>query len=73
MDIKYRGGVRIDYSRCTGCGTCYEVCPADIFGYDAQSKLVTVDYPDECCYCDACIYECPAKGAIRLEFPLACL
>lgn len=73
MEQKYRGGIKIDYSRCTGCGMCYEVCPTDIFGFDDESKLVTVEYPEECWYCGACIYDCPVEGAIRMELPLACL
>ena len=73
MEQKYSGGIKIDYSLCTGCGTCYEVCPTDIFSFDDEAKLVTVEYPEECWYCGACIYDCPVKGAIRMELPLACL
>ena len=73
INEQYRGGIKIDYSRCKGCGRCYEICPTDIFGFDAQTRLLTVEYPDECWYCGACIFECPVKGAINLELPLACL
>ena len=73
MEIKYRGGIKIDYSLCTGCGICYEVCLADILGFDSETKLLTVEYPEECCYCAACVMDCPANGAIRMELPLSCL
>lgn len=72
-NLEYRGGIKIIYSRCKGCGRCYEICPVDIFGFDTETKLVTVDYPEECWYCGACILECPSKGAIQMEIPLACL
>lgn len=73
MNQEYRGGIKINYSRCKGCGICYEVCPADIFGFDAETKLLTVDYPEDCWYCGACIFDCPVEGAIQMDIPLACL
>jgi adenylylsulfate reductase, subunit B len=69
----YRCGIKINHSLCKGCGRCYEVCPADIFGFDTESRLLTVDYPEECWYCGACIFECPVKGALQMDLPLACL
>ena len=51
---KYRGGIKIDYSRCKGCGTCYEVCPSDVFGFNAETRLLTADYPEDCFFCGAC-------------------
>jgi adenylylsulfate reductase subunit B len=73
LEYKYRGGIKIDYSRCKGCGACYEACPADIFSFDPESKLLTVEYPEECWYCGICIFECPVEGALQLEMPMACL
>jgi adenylylsulfate reductase subunit B len=73
LGYTYRGGPRIDYSKCTGCGKCYEICPTDIFVFDQISRLIKVMYPEECWYCGACIYDCPAKGAIELDLPMACL
>lgn len=73
MEIKYRGGIQINYAKCTGCGKCYEVCPMDIFSFDPVSRLVTVAYSDECWYCGSCILDCPVEGALSLEIPLACL
>lgn len=69
----YRGGIIINYGHCIGCGKCYEVCPPDIFSFDKETKLISVAYPEECWYCGACIYDCPAEGALRMELPLACL
>lgn len=56
--------VRIDESKCDGCGLCIPACPEGALQIvDGKAKLV-----DER-YCDglgACIKECP-KGAITIE------
>ena len=70
--IKYRCGIIINYAKCTGCGTCYDICPSDIFGFDKRNRLVTVDYPEECWYCGSCTYDCPTN-ALDMDIPLACL
>ncbi len=70
--ISYRGAVHIDHAKCVGCGTCYEVCPSDIFRFDRESHLVAVAYPEECWYCGSCLYDCP-QNALAMELPLACL
>ncbi len=58
----------IDDERCELCGTCYDICPQDVFAYDNKAPT-RVTYPDECWYCGACVLDCPAE-AIRLELPL---
>jgi NAD-dependent dihydropyrimidine dehydrogenase PreA subunit len=73
MPTHYRGGVRINYAKCIGCKTCYEICPADVFRFEENSKMLTVVYPEECWFCGACIYDCPSEGALTMELPLACL
>jgi adenylylsulfate reductase, subunit B len=70
---RYKGGIKVNYSHCKACGRCYEVCPADVFGFDSESRLLTVDYPEDCFYCGACLLECPAKEALKMELPLASL
>lgn len=58
----------IDDNRCSRCGTCYDVCPQDLFGFEADG-VPTVDYPDECWYCGACVMDCPSE-AVALRLPL---
>ena len=66
-------GIKINYAFCIGCKICYQICPMDIFGCDDKTHFITVDYPEECWYCGACVFDCPIKGAISIELPLACL
>lgn len=50
----------IDYSKCTACGTCIEVCPVQVF--TKESDKTVVKRPDECIQCRACEVSCPAKA-----------
>jgi NAD-dependent dihydropyrimidine dehydrogenase PreA subunit len=62
-------GPRIDYQLCTGCGECYECCPMDVFGWDAETKRPTLAYLAECRICCVCETVCP-EIAIDVEIPL---
>ncbi len=59
---KFTGGkvAIIDPSRCTSCGTCYEVCR---FEAVLQEPTYHVD-PVACEGCAACYYQCPADAII---------
>jgi len=58
----------IDKDLCEQCGTCYDICPQDIFS-ENNDQPPSVTYPDECWYCGACVIDCP-ENAIRLKLPL---
>ncbi|MHA1309592.1 MAG: ATP-binding protein [Candidatus Helarchaeota archaeon] len=56
--------ITVDESKCTGCGTCAENCPSEVYEIiDNKSKVVN---PDECIECLACVENCP-EGAITVE------
>jgi NAD-dependent dihydropyrimidine dehydrogenase PreA subunit len=57
---------RIDYSKCTGCVTCYEICPESVYDLDA-SRRVYVRRPDECWLCGSCRMDCPT-GALKVTY-----
>jgi NAD-dependent dihydropyrimidine dehydrogenase PreA subunit len=67
IEVTY--GPRIDYSFCDGCGSCYDNCPTDAFGWDDDKGLPVVVYPAECWYCGICELDCPEQ-AIDVEVPL---
>ena len=58
------GDIHIDYKHCTGCGRCYDTCPQDVFGWDKEEKMPTIDYPYECWYCGICETECSEEAVV---------
>ena len=63
--------VTVDWTKCNGCGTCFDNCPAVVFelqdlsDYSDSKKSVPVR-PDDCILCMTCVTSCPT-GAITVE------
>lgn len=56
-----KGGVNLDFTKCTGCGYCREACILDaIFWNDEINK------PMICVYCGYCAKFCP-HGVLKFE------
>jgi len=49
--------LKMDQSRCTGCGKCIEVCPHQVFSI-TDGKCTIID-KDSCIECGACVNNCP--------------
>lgn len=58
-----------DYERCTGCGACDALCPADAIRMEGTKMPLTpfLKYPEECWHCGSCRQDCP-EGAISIVF-----
>ncbi len=54
---------------CTGCGTCVEVCPRNVF--EIRSKKVQILDRDACMECGACKINCEA-GVIEVNAGVGC-
>ena len=55
---------KVDQEKCSGCGTCVDVCPNEVFELaDDKSQVV---HPDDCTGCEQCVSECPEE-AITME------
>ena len=55
---------------CKCCGNCVDICQSDVFFGSKKGEVPSVTYPEECWHCNACVFECPVEGAIRLRVPL---
>ena len=58
--------IKVDMDKCTGCGTCVDVCPSGVYELDSDAGTTKVVNPDECIECLACEDLCP-EGAIKVE------
>ena len=57
--------VKVDNDKCTGCGTCVETCPMEVFEIK-EEKSVPVK-PEECIVCIACEVQCPEEAIQIIE------
>jgi 4Fe-4S ferredoxin len=62
-----------DYKRCTGCGICVDICPAEALELGPTLEIATgLDAPpvmvdqDKCTFCSMCANFCPVR-AFRME------
>ena len=55
----------VDKAKCTGCGTCKDVCPVDVFEITGGKSVVK--NPDACIQCRACEASCPEKAIVVKE------
>lgn len=53
-------------ARCTDCGACVTVCPAESFAVDPVTREVTFD-EEKCMVCGMCILSCPSRS-MELHF-----
>lgn len=53
---------KIITEKCTGCGTCTDVCPTEAIQIRDDKAIITID----CVDCGACTRVCP-EGAIKKQ------
>jgi NAD-dependent dihydropyrimidine dehydrogenase PreA subunit len=56
--------VKVNVDKCTGCGSCVEVCPCDALKVQDNKKVKVSE--DDCSDCGACVDTCP-EGALSLD------
>ena len=61
--------IRIDKSKCDGCGRCAEICPGNLIKMVGKgpNRKAEMTYPDECWGCMSCVKACPRHA---IEFYL---
>ena len=52
----------VDAKKCTGCGTCASVCPANVFDMVKGKSLVK--RPNDCVQCRACERSCSVSAIV---------
>jgi len=57
--------VKVDVEKCTGCGTCVDTCPVDVFEVKDEKSVVINN--DECLVCRACEVQCPESAIEVIE------
>jgi len=55
--------ILIDKEKCTGCGSCVDICPVSVFEMQNE-KSVPINVED-CLVCRACEVQCP-ENAIQV-------
>ncbi len=61
--------LKLDESKCTGCGMCLDVCPHEVF--QMNSKHAAIQNRDACMECGACSLNCPTN-AISVQSGVGC-
>ena len=46
--------IRYDLDACIGCKMCIQVCPFDVFRYNAEHRKSVIAYPEDCISCGQC-------------------
>jgi NAD-dependent dihydropyrimidine dehydrogenase PreA subunit len=55
----------LDETRCTGCGDCVVVCPADCL--ELRQRFPWLPRPADCVSCTLCAIICPADAILMIE------
>jgi len=54
--------VRIDLNRCIGCENCVNICPMDVFYFNAETHKSVIAYPENCQSCGQCFLNCKGRA-----------
>ena len=61
--------LKLNKEKCTGCGTCLDVCPHAVF--QMNGRHVEIRNRDACMECGACSLNCPTE-AIFVQAGVGC-
>ncbi|MCP4763638.1 MAG: 4Fe-4S dicluster domain-containing protein [archaeon] len=58
--------ITINQEKCTGCGSCVDACPSEVYDAPVNDKAVIARI-DDCVGCEACVTECPEEAITVTE------
>ncbi|MBI5250488.1 MAG: 4Fe-4S binding protein [Desulfomonile tiedjei] len=67
--LKNVSSLKLDGEKCSGCGTCLQVCPHAVLV--KNNGRVGIAEPDSCMECGACAKNCPT-GALSVRAGVGC-
>ena len=53
--------IEINFDNCTGCGSCIDACPVEVFELDEKISKTKIVALAECLDCKACEVQCPEE------------
>ena len=72
MSLSYLNNVvtlKLDQSRCTGCGLCTEICPHGVLKMENKKAVITDK--NRCMKCGGCAKNCP-MNALSVRAGVGC-
>jgi NAD-dependent dihydropyrimidine dehydrogenase PreA subunit len=54
--------IRTDLNKCIGCENCVNICPMDVFYFDAAAHKSVLAYPENCQSCGQCFVNCKGRA-----------
>ncbi len=67
--LKNVATLQLDEAKCSGCGTCLQVCPHAVLA--KNNGRVEISALDSCMECGACAKNCPT-GALSVKAGVGC-
>jgi NAD-dependent dihydropyrimidine dehydrogenase PreA subunit len=60
--------ISVDAEKCTGCGSCVDICPVGVYELKEDSKKKAVPTnTEQCLACRACEMSCPNQAIKVLD------
>lgn len=62
--------VQITEKGCRGCALCVDICPVNVFEFDASTDQAHVEGQKDCIGCLSCTYACPSQCIVVNDIEL---
>ncbi|MFW6150856.1 MAG: 4Fe-4S binding protein [Chloroflexota bacterium] len=66
VPARFRGKIKYDREKCTGCQLCYRICPTRAIEWLPEEKKVKF-FMARCCFCAQCVEICPVDAISQTD------